>query len=362
MKAVPRQKDLTAMGCPSCGSVVNSQNMRIVTDQIQPEFFKSIGAVAIDSLSQALSWGEDDLAERSGSSELGGMDGAIGGKIISGDQALGQTTMSHVGFVQQQAKSLLLRAAAIPNLVVPPLVTAMTLVANTKDGDRVCGPLISGKAKTEFAPGWVGNCLEVEKVQLGKSGQGAPLYRHRLYLAQWQDERGVIHLCKNRAGAGALPPYLDDPTTTGNPEVDRTNAFTQCSLGTFFTLLDASLKRGVADAQKEFGGELRQPGTVTFADPFAAMPALGQVEAPKAAGPMVPKPMAPSAPKPAAPAKVAAPAPAAPVVAAPVATLTAPTAAAAPQPAVQATAAPAPPTVAAPPGRPRPPQAAPRPA
>lgn len=390
VKQTTKSHELTPTTCPQCMSLVNDINMRVERTSKQPKFFEEVGAMCFDGITSMCAWGEADLGDRAGRSEIGGMDGAVGGKIISGDTRLGQTTMSHVGFTQQQARAIVLNTQGIPNLVVPPVFTALTLDA-TVEGTRVCGPQISGKAKTDVAPQWFGNCLEAEKREPSPGK-----YQFRLWLNQWRDPQGVVHLCKNRASPGVLPDYLEDPTLQGNAS-DKQTAFTRFSLSVFFELLQAALDEGVQRELDMFQRSAVKNEMVKFADPFAdlvpAAPAttgpgtiipgapivLGQpivpggasINAPRVpaapaipGAPMVPgQPLAmPSMPGSTLPAvtgalpTVAAPIPIAAPVAAAVAPITpAAPVAAGPQPVAAAAPAPpagvATPTVAPPPGR-----------
>ncbi len=256
--------------CPTCRMPVSAVNWQVKTVTTRPKFFEDVGAVAYDSLTQLLNWGEEDLAQRSGRGDLQGMDGAIGGKVISGDQKLGQTTMSHIGFTQQQARSIVLMTNGIPGLVVPPVFTALTLEA-TLEGSRIMGAELSGKKKTASSGAWFGNVLEPEKKEVGRDANSRATYQYVLHLEQWVDNDGVIHLCKNRAAPGFLPPFYADPPLT-NTKQDEVTAFTEFSLGKFFTALAQALDAKTTSALAEFKTTLVPDAMQTYEAPQSAAP------------------------------------------------------------------------------------------
>lgn len=267
------QQDIRAGMCRECQAMTNEMTWQVSSVASRPPFYRDVGAVAFDSLTQMLNWGEEDLSNRQGRGDIAGLEGAIGGKIISGDQKLGQTTMSHIGFAQQQARSLVLMTNGIPGLVVPPVFTALTL-EGTLEGSRICGPELSGKKKTPTAGAWFGNVLEPEKKEVGKDGQGRPTYQYLLHLEQWIDDDGVIHLCKNRATPGLLPPIYKDPVLTNTPK-DQETAFTEFSLGKFFTDLEGALAQKTKTTLAEYGTTLVPNEVITHDVPksVVAMPA-----------------------------------------------------------------------------------------
>jgi len=283
VKQTTKSQELVTSMCPVCRQLVTDQTMRVERLTRQPKFFADVGGVFFDGLSSMCAWGEADLGDRAGRQELSGLEGAIGGKVVSGDFKLGQVTMSHIGFSQQQARALVLNTQGIPNLKVPPIFTALTLDASV-EGTRVCGPELSGKKKTPVAPQWFGNVLEAEKRELG-----AGRYQHRLWLTQWKDPEGVTHLCKNRASPGVLPEFLEDPPMTGTA-ADAQTAFSQFSLARFFEMLDAGLQRGI---EQELQGKAAvESRVVQYEDPFQDAQAPMMATAPSAAmpsgGPMGP--------------------------------------------------------------------------
>ena len=301
VKTVPFQSLLTPGICPTCKVPVTKQNMRVSKTAVQTAGFEQIGAMGFDGLSSMLSWMLQDMGARSGRLELKGEEGAIGGKIISGDIKLGGNTRSHVGFAQSRAEELALNALGIPNLVLPPVWTALTLEAEDKGGLSIIGPKLAGHARTDEGPSWFGNCLEAAVVKDDRDRR-----QYRLYLSEFVDDKGIKHLVKHRGAPGTLPAYLEDPPIEGN---EAQTAFTEFNLGTFFSLLDAGLDKtvlamkakypdapGVVDGMVEVGEAVQveqaqaEDGATGAETPAAAPTAQPATAAPAApARPAVPK-------------------------------------------------------------------------
>lgn len=244
VKVVPFQALLTPQMCPTCRIHTTKENMRVTKTAGQTKGFEDVGAVMFDGLSSMLSWMLSDMGQRAGRLELKGEEGAIGGKVISGDLKLGGNTRSHVGFAQSRAEELVLNSLAIPNLVVPPVWTALTMEATDEGGLSIRGPKLAGRARTDEGPSWFGNCLETAVVKTDKDER-----QFRLYLSEYTDDAGVRHLCKHRASPGTMPPYLEDPPI-GKDEA--TTAFTGFNLGVFFQLLDKAREQTVEDLAQKY--------------------------------------------------------------------------------------------------------------
>lgn len=245
VKSVPFQSLLTATMCPQCKVLTDRTNMQVVKTAHRTKGFEEVGAVAYDGISSMLSWMMSDMSQRSGRLELKGEEGAIGGKVISGDMKFGGSSRSHYGFAQGHAENLVLNSLGIPFLVVPPTFTALTLETDDEGDLRIRGPKLAGKAKTDEAPQWFGNCLEAMVV---KNPKDERIYR--LCLSEFVDDQGVRHLVKTRADAGSLPAYLEDPALVAGHE--RETAFTNFNLGVFYTMLDAGLKQSLAEIDQQY--------------------------------------------------------------------------------------------------------------
>lgn len=282
--------------------------------------------VCYDGLSSLSTWWEHDLQARAGRLEItGGEKGGGIGVIVSGTERFSGGSRSQIGFSQGRAYQTVMNAQGIPNLVLPPVFTALTNEASDEALLRICGPKLSGQAKTDEAPAWFGNCLESRRLVDVSSGQ----YVYRLYLAEFI-ENNIRHLCKNRAEAGVLPLYLQDPA----PEVDEQGharypgAFSQFSLGQFFALMEAAHERALKrlaedDRFKAAPGlatiDYGELGASRSAVAVPAMPAAaGAVPAPTPAAPVIrqaPAPAATPAARPTVPTPVTpAPTPGAPPV------------------------------------------------
>lgn len=283
IKTVPFQSLLTATMCPTCKQMTDRGNMRVTKTSAITKGFEGVGAVCFDGLTSMLSWMMLDMSARSGRLELKGEEGAIGGKINSGDMKIGGSNRSHYGFAQSRAEEMTLNSLGIPNLVVPPVFTALTLETDD-DGDlRIRGMKLAGKAKTDEAPAWFGDCLEAMVLKNDKDERV-----YRLALSEFVDGDGVRHLIKNRAAPGTMPAFLDDPPLKVGTEGET--AFTNFNLGVFFTLRDKARAAtellmdakypdapGLPDGMVEVGEPSGEAGT--------ASPAAAPQGAPKAPAP-----------------------------------------------------------------------------
>ncbi len=335
VRSVPFQSMLTPMLCPTCRVMTDRSNMKVTKTAAITQGFEQVGAVCIDGLTSMLSWMMSDMSQRSGRLELKGEEGAIGGKINSGDLKIGGSSRSHYGFAQSRAEEMILNSLSIPGLVVPPVFTALTHETMDEGSLNVRGPLLIGKAKTAEAGAWVGDCLETMVLKTDKEER-----IYRLCLSEFVDDAGVRHLVKNRASPGTMPAYLEDPPLRVGSEA--ATAFTNFNLGVFFTLRD----KARADTQKAMDAKYPDApglpeGFVEVGEQTAALSgtaAAPQPPPPGAAGtasagpsgrPTAPAPRVPAPPKavsapprqpavqPAAPAARPAPVPAQPVAQAP---------------------------------------------
>jgi energy-coupling factor transporter ATP-binding protein EcfA2 len=259
--------------------------------------FERVGAVAYDSLTSMLAWQMRDLGHRAGRMELRGEEAAIGGKVVSGDLKFGGTTRSHVGFVQARGEELVHLTMSIPNLVVPPVFTALTHEDVDDRSLQIRGPKIAGRAKTDEAPQWFGNCLEAAKVP-AVTGAGE---QRVLYLDEFTDN-GIRHLVKNRAAPGTMPALLmDPPEDKTHPEL----AFTQFNLGVFFSMLGSALAQQVAEARAANPNEPGLPeeeevsfGEAAFTGPVVPTATATTATVNTTTAPTVIAPSTPSSPAP----------------------------------------------------------------
>lgn len=288
-KTVYAQSQLTAVTCPTCKVQVTPANMTVKRLARPTPGFEKVGAVAFDGLTSMLAWEMRDLGHRAGRMELKGEESALGGKVTSGDLKFGGTTRSHVGFVQARGEELVHLALGIPNLVVPPVFTALTHEDVDDRQLSIRGPKISGRAKTDEAPQWVGNCLETAVVPNIAGGVGD---QRILYIDEFT-ENGVRHLCKNRGPFGLMPAYLiDPPMDKDHPEL----AYTGFNLGTFFSMLGTALDSRIEAAKLDMpdapglpeGKRTMGVGPITgpaIEMPMPAKSATPVAQAPRAAAP-----------------------------------------------------------------------------
>lgn len=339
VKTVPSESLLTPCLCPTCKTPVTKQDMRVTKAVVRNKGFEDVGGVFYDGLTSMLSWEMLELGHRAGRMELKGEEGAIGGKVTSGDLKFGGSTRSHVGFAQARGEELVHLTLGIPGLVVPPIFTMLTHEDVDERSLSIIGPKIAGRAKTDEAPQWFGNMLETAKVpaELGNGTQ------RTLYLQEFTDNRGVRHLLKHRGSPGTMPAMLQDPAEgETNPDL----AFTQFNLGVFFEMLEAALDRRIADVLIEFPNAPGVPeGMVEIGGATMSVQPGPAAPAPAGVPPPAPAPIAPAPKRRAGTASTAVPPTAHPVVPPPVPPEPVP--AALPVPAVPAV--PAVPVVLAPP-------------
>lgn len=326
VKVVPFQSMLTPTLCTQCRTHVTRDNMQVTQDAHPTKGFEQVGACLYDGLSSICSWLAEDLAERTGRNELGGEKTGLGGVVVSGSMMFGSNNRAQVGFVQNRAEALALGSGGIPNLVIPPIWTALTHETSDESGMlTVRGPLLIGQAKTAVATQWFGDSMEAITV-VDPAGKK---YR-RLMLHQWIDERNTRHLCGVRSYPGLLPEYLEDLDAPGEP------AFVNFNLGTFFKERDAARAKTEASYRERYpdapgvGGEMEYGEAVVLpeaaaasAAPAPAAAAVAQKAGPKAGPKAAPKAAAKPVPQAAKPAQPAAqqtapsPAPARPAAPAP---------------------------------------------
>lgn len=277
IKTVLLQSQLTPQKCPSCGVMVTTQTMQVQETLVHAKGFEDRGGVFFDGLTSMLSWEMMELSQRAGRLELKGEEGAIGGKIISGQMKFGGSNRSHYGFTQTRGEELAHLALGIPNLLIPPVFTALSMETSDAGNLTVVGPIISGSAKTDVAGQWFGNCIETAK-RPATNGAGEEFC---LYLSEFTDGEGRRHLLKHRGAPGTMPDVLVDPANGAAP-------LTEFNLGKFFSLLDDALSAGIESAKLQFPDAPGLPdGEVEFGDgggAQAAAPAVQGTETPAPAG------------------------------------------------------------------------------
>lgn len=290
--------------CPTCRLQVSmTANLgRVQEEIVTTPGFEKVGAVAYDGLTSMLAWQMIEMGSRHAKGELKGEGSALGGIITSGDLKFAGTNRADVGFAQTRGEEIVHLTLGIPGLVVPPIFTALTHEDVDDRSLNIRGPKISGRAKTDEAGAWVGNCLEAAIIP-AEQGSGQ---QRVLYLDEFIDGANVRHLVKNRAAPGTMPKRLiDPPEDKDHPEL----AGTQFNLGLFFSMLGAAMERSIEQGKAQFPDApgLPEQEEVTYGDQEAITQAVAK-PAPVAAPAPAPKP-APTAAKkkPAAPVAVPAP-------------------------------------------------------
>lgn len=262
VKSVLSQSLLTPGPCPQCtpgDNLVTAQNMTVKDVLKANRGFEDVGGVFYDGLSSMLSWIKLELGHRAGRLELKGEEGAIGGKVKSGDMSFGGVTRSHIGFTQDRGEELVNLTLGIQGLMVPPVFTMLTHEDVDDRALAIRGPKIAGRARTDEAPQWFGNMLETMKVEIANQ------YTFALQLSEFTDEFGIKHLCKHRGAPGTMPDRLIDPVE-GPP-------FSEFNLGKFFSMLDAALANRINEIAVQFPDTPGLPeGIVEIGDPVIDRP------------------------------------------------------------------------------------------
>lgn len=298
VKVVPFQSQLTPALCPTCRTHTTKENMQVQKSVKRTTGFEQVGGVLFDGLSSFLSWQMMDMAGRHARQELKGEDTAIGGRINSGGLVLGGNNRSHFGFVQTRAEDMVLKSLSIPGLSIPPTWTMLLAETFDEGGLPVRGPRLVGKAKTDEAPAWFGNMLEVAVVK-DEAGHNV----RRLYTSEFIDDAGARHLVKHRGGPG-IPPFLQD---------DFGAPWGQVHMGVFFSLLAKEVEDSAAAARGKYADAPGVQAVQYGEGPAAPAPVVSN------AAPAAPRATAPSKPRVVtAPTPAPKPAPAAPAAPAPV--------------------------------------------
>ena len=298
VKVVRFQNLLTPAVCKGCQLHVTKDTMQVERESHRTKGFEAVGAVAYDGMTSFLNWMMNDMARRTATLELRGEETALGGRIVSGEIALGGNNRAHYGFVQGRAEEMVGNSLGIPHLRLPPIWTGLMLETVDEGNLSIRGMKLAGKAKTDEAAAWFGNMLEIAVV---KDEDGHDV--RRLWLSEYIDEAGARHLVKHR-GSPNMPPYLQDPH--GQP-------WSQVHLGVFFDLLSKDIETNLAAAEAKYseapgmpegevsyGEEVEKPTAAPPASPGVVRPApargpVGRRPAPKAATPAR-TPVAPTVP------------------------------------------------------------------
>jgi hypothetical protein len=232
--------------CPTCGVVTSAANaLRMDRVVVRSAGFRRVGHYVYDSMSQMSEWGQIELRGKSARGEL--PSGSSGGSALGsadavreqGGAVFGTGSKAQVGFMQDRVPVWLSNIRAIPDQVLPPIVTFGIERSKGDDesgGIPIYGPKIAGNARTSQVPGWLGNCLITAKEPHNPpetDDLGNIKLYHRLWLVNHIDPRdasGTPMVAKHRGEPLGMPDYLED---SGKPE----EAWQRCSLRVFYKLL-----------------------------------------------------------------------------------------------------------------------------
>lgn len=232
--------------CAQCQARVTAATASRVQKQIvKPGLFKGVGLRIFDSMTALNEWGlMQVLPQMSADGELPktGSGGSLLGAadaVRSGEFKFGSGSMAQVGFMQNRTYVWLANIRAIPDQVVPSVITFGVEASKSDDesgGQMILGPKIAGSARTSAVPGWVGNCIHTSKEPVSDA-PNAPM-AYRMWLTNHvdpKDSRKIPYLAKHRGHPLGMPAFYQDP-----PD-DPAKAWTECNLGRFFRDLQAQL-------------------------------------------------------------------------------------------------------------------------
>lgn len=253
LKTVPAQSLIKATYCATCKTMVPHEQLVVTRTAQVTKGFEQVGGVFFDGLTSMSSLWLHDMDHRAGALELGGEKAAIGGRVVSGVMKWGGSTRSHVGFAQMRADEFVHNSLRIPNLIAPPVFTALTHEADDAGELKIRGPKLAGRAKTDEAPQWFGGVVETRVVKDERDREV-----HELRIKEFIED-GVRHLCKSRADQ-----YMPDALVD---EFDK--PWGEVSLGRYLDLQEVALRRTIAEDAVELPDAPGIPeGIVEYGEPL----------------------------------------------------------------------------------------------
>jgi hypothetical protein len=234
------------LACPTCGVVTSAANaLRMDRVVVRSAGFKRVGHYVFDSMTQMSEYGLTELRNKSARGELPA--GHSGGSALGSADALreqggsvfGTGSLAQYGFMQDRVPVWIGNARAIPDQVLPPIITFGIEYSKGSDesgGMPMYGPKIAGNKRTPQVPGWLGNCLYAAKEPHNPPDhdeQGNVRSYHRLWLVNHPlagDADNTPIVAKHRGEPLGMPDYLED---SGKPN----EAWQRCSLRVFYKLL-----------------------------------------------------------------------------------------------------------------------------
>jgi hypothetical protein len=244
--------------CTPCKTLHPVAELNVAEEVQRTRGFELVGGVAFDGLTSMGSVVLDHMDESRGAGQIGGEKSAFGGTVHSGSVKFGGTNRADIGFGQTRARQCVHNSLSIPYLVEGPVLTALSMEATDEGGLAIVGAKLPGRAATDEASAWVGNCFEMGKTMDETGGE-----HFTLFLRPFTDAQGRRHLLKTSASPTGLPDKLVDPI--GQP-------WAQANLGLVFRMLDEDLRRAMAE--QEVAGAPGMAGTPTdYGEPFQQLPA-----------------------------------------------------------------------------------------
>lgn len=227
--------------CPYCQKVRNRTTAKITQSQSIAKGFEQVGARGYDGLTSISDWYLQDLSLRK---DLGGEEGALGGRVQSGDMVFRQNNRAQVGTAQQRAHALIVNSLSIPGQVVMPLWTAIANETTDVGGLTVIGPKLAGDAKTEIATSWFGNVFMAALEEDDKQRK-----IRRLYLNEFI-KNGKRYLCKQRSDSRFVADLVEDPPydVSGRP----TEQFSGFNLGMVLRAQDDALDKSIEEVRAKY--------------------------------------------------------------------------------------------------------------
>jgi len=232
--------------CTPCKTLHALSELAVAEDVHRTKGFEMVGGVAFDGLTSMCNVVMEHMDHARGQGQIGGEKPAFGGIVVSGSIKLGGNNRADVGFGQSRGQQFVNNSLSIPYLVEGPLFTALAMEATDEGGLPIVGAKLPGRAATDEASSWFGNVFE-----MGKTTDEAGKEHFALFLRPFTDAQNRRHLLKTSASPTGLPDVLIDPL--GEP-------WAQANLGLVYTMLDADLRRAMAE---EIVGAPGMSGTPT---------------------------------------------------------------------------------------------------
>lgn len=259
--AIEGQVRAANVTCPECGQITSAANaQRIDRLVVRSKGFKHVGHYVFDSMTQMSEYGQVVLRDKSARGELpssstGGSALGSADAVREGTMAWGTGSKAQVGFMQDRVPVWIANIRAIPDQVLPPVITFGVEQSRGDDesgGQPLFAPKIAGNARTSSVPGWLGNCLYATKEPHNPpetNEHGVVQLYHRLWLTTHvdpRDGRAIPIVAKHRGEPFGMPAYLEDP-------LDPEKAWSVCSLREFYRLLREQQQRIEQRDQARYG-------------------------------------------------------------------------------------------------------------